>query len=317
MTIIQLRLLLELKDLGNFTEAGERLGITQSAVSHALASFEKEIGIVLFNRDRRGISPTEAGERILEHVREILVRVDRIREEAGSFSSLKTGKVRVGTLQSAAVRIIPGVIGVMRQKFPGIEISVFEGTDQEVQEWVDSDTIDFGILTTPCDSLETIPLVSDRMFGVVPENHPLAGRQSLSLEQLASEPVIRCLGRCGTLVSLGFSKAGLSQGMKTIEARNISTVSAMVRSGAGSAILPGLALPKDRTGISVIPLDPPILRNIALAAKKFQSLSPAATVFVEFVREWIEKHQEEIGIGGDRAAPLPTQDSGTLRTTDH
>ena len=81
--------------------------------------------------------------------------------------------------------------------------------------------------------------------------------------------------------------------------------------------MPGLALPKDRTGISVIPLDPPILRNIALAAKKFQSLSPAATVFVEFVREWIEKHQEEIGIGGDRAAPLPTQDSGTLRTTDH
>ncbi|BAM06502.1 LysR family transcriptional regulator [Leptospirillum ferrooxidans] len=294
MTIIQLRLLLELKDLGNFTEAGERLGISQSAVSHALASFEREIGIVLFNRDRRGIFPTEAGERILEHAREILLRVDRIREEAGSFSSLKTGKVRIGTLQSAAVRIIPGVIGVMRQKFPGIEISVFEGTDQEVQEWVDSDTIDFGILTTPCDSLEIIPLFSDRMFGIVPENHPLASRQSLSFDQFASEPVIQCLGRCGTLVTSGFSKAGISQGMKTIEARNISTVLDMVRSGAGSAILPGLALPKNRTGISVIPLEPSILRNIALAAQKFQSLSPAANVFVKFVQEWVEKHPEEL-----------------------
>ncbi len=294
MTIIQLRLLLELKDLGNFTEAGERLGISQSAVSHALVSFEREIGIVLFNRDRRGIFPTEAGERILEHAREILLRVDRIREEAGSFSSLKTGKVRIGTLQSAAVRIIPGVIGVMRQKFPGIEISVFEGTDQEVQEWVDSDTIDFGILTTPCDSLEIIPLFSDRMFGIVPENHPLASRQSLSFDQFASEPVIQCLGRCGTLVTSGFSKAGISQGMKTIEARNISTVLDMVRSGAGSAILPGLALPKNRTGISVIPLEPSILRNIALAAQKFQSLSPAANVFVKFVQEWVEKHPEEL-----------------------
>ena len=296
MTIIQLRVLMELKDLGNFTEVGERLGITQSAVSHALASFEKEIGLILFNRDRRGVVPTEAGHRILEHVREILLRVDRIQEEASSLSGLKIGKVRVGALQSVAIRMIPGIMGTMRQKFPGIEISVFEGTDQEVLEWMKSDTVDLGILTAPCaSSLEVFPLISDRMFGILPENHPLGNRQSLSLDQLSLEPIIRSLGSCGTLVALGFSKAGLSPGLKTIEARNISTVSAMVRSGAGSAILPGLAVPKDHTGIRVIPIDPPILRQIVLAAPKFQSLSPAAKVFVEHTREWVGKRFEDLG----------------------
>lgn len=288
MTIVQLRVLLELKALGNFTDVGDRLGITQSAVSHALASFEKEIGLTMFNRDRRGGVPTEAGTRILGHIREILDRVERIQEEASSLSGLKIGRLRVGTLQSAAIRLIPGILGVMRQKFPGIEISVFEGTDQEVQEWILSDTIDLGILTaTCCGELETIPLITDRMFGIVPENHPLADQNILTLDQLSLEPIIRSLGSCGTLVASGFSKAGHSPGKKSIEARNISTVSAMVRSGAGSAILPGLAVPKDQSGIRVIPIDPPILREIVLAAPKLQSLSPAAKAFVEQTREWV------------------------------
>ena len=287
MTIMQLRVLLALKEEGSFTEVGEKLGITQSAVSHALASFEKEIGITLFNRERRGVLLTEGGQRILEHVREIVSRAERIKEEASSLSGLKIGKIRVGTLQSAAIRIIPGIVGVMRQKYPGIEISVFEGTDQEVQDWIHAETVDVGILTAPCQNLETLPLITDRMFGVVPEGHPLAGQKMLTLEQLASGPIIRCLGNCGMIVASGFSKAGLSSSLKTIEARNISTVAAMVRSGAGSAILAGLALPLDRTGIRVIPIDPPLYREIVVAAPRFPSLSPAANVFVNVTREWV------------------------------
>nr|EES53771.1 MAG: transcriptional regulator, LysR family [Leptospirillum ferrodiazotrophum] len=287
MTIIQLRVLLALKELGNFTEVGEKLGITQSAVSHALASFEKEIGITLFNRDRKGVVLTEGGQRIIDHVREIVGRVERIKEEASSLSGLKIGKISVGTLQSAAIRIIPGLMGVMRQKYPGIEISVFEGTDQEVQDWIHSETVDLGILTAPCQNLETIPLLTDRMFGIVPEDHPLAGCKTLSLDQLSSEPIIRALGNCGMIVASRFSQAGLSPGFKTIEARNISTISAMVRSGAGSAILAGLAVPRDTTGIRVIPIEPPLFRQIVLAAPKLQALSPAARVFVDLTREWM------------------------------
>jgi DNA-binding transcriptional LysR family regulator len=287
MTIIQFRVLLALKELGNFTEVGEKLGITQSAVSHALASVEKEIGITLFHRDRRGVVLTEGGQRILDHVREIVGRVDRIKEEASSLSGLKIGKINVGTLQSAAIRIIPGVVGVMRQKYPGIEISVFEGTDQEIHEWILSETVEMGILTAPCQDLETIPLITDRMFGIVPEKHPLAEQKSLSLDQLASEPIIRSLGTCGTNVAFGFSKAGVTPGLKTIEARNISTVSAMVRSGAGSAIMAWLAVPRDLTGIRMIPIDPPLFRQIVFAAPKLQFLSPAAKVFVDTTKNWL------------------------------
>ena len=67
-----------------------------------------------------------------------------------------------------------------------------------------------GILTASCQDLETIPLITDRMFGIVPEDHPLGGQKALSLDQLVSEPIIRSLGSCGMIVASGFSKAGLS-----------------------------------------------------------------------------------------------------------
>ena len=111
-------------------------------MSPALASFEKEIGITLFNRDRRGVVLTEEGQQILDHVREIVGRVDRIKEESSSLEGLKIGKINVGTLQSDAIKIIPGLVGAMRQKYPGIEISVFEATDQEVCDWIISETVD-------------------------------------------------------------------------------------------------------------------------------------------------------------------------------
>ncbi len=294
MTIIQLRVLLALKELGNFTEAGERLGITQSAVSHAVAAFEKEIGITVFHRNRSGVVLTEGGHRILDHVREIVGRVNRIKEDASSLSGLKIGKITVGTLQSAALRIIPGVVGVMRQKFPGIEISVFEGTDKEVHEWILSETVDLGILTAPCQDLETYPLLRDRMFGIVPEHHPSAGQKSLTLDQLAAGPIIQCVGTCGTMAASRLSEAGLSPAHKTIEARNIGTMSAMVRSGVGAAILAGLALPRDLSGIHAIPIDPPQFRQIVLAAPKFQFLSPAAKVFVDFTKDWIAGRFQEL-----------------------
>ena len=293
MTISQLKILAALEENGNFTEVAERLGITQSAVSHSLAGLESELGVTLIGRDRKGGVPTEAGKRVLMHAREILSRLDLIREEVSALGGLRIGKVRIGSLQSVA-RILPEVVVRFRQKYPGIEVSVFEGSDQEILDWIRAGTIDLGVLTAPADEMKTFPLLRDRLMAVLPEGHPLGEKSVVTFKDLSEWPLIRSFGTCGTLVASGFSEAGVFPGPKMIEARNLETLVALVRAGAGSAVIAELAVPSDRTGIRVVPIEPRRVREIVLAMLSFEGLSPSVEAFVEEVRSWAAQHVPEV-----------------------
>ncbi len=293
MTISQLKILAALEENGNFTEVAERLGITQSAVSHSLAGIESELGVTLIGRDRKGGVPTEAGKRVLMHAREILARLELIREEVSALGGLRIGKVRIGSLQSVA-RILPEVVVRFRQKYPGIEVSVFEGSDQEILDWIRAGTIDLGVLTAPADEMKTFPLLRDRLMAVLPEGHPLGEKSVVTFKELSEWPLIRSFGTCGTLVASGFSEAGVFPGPKMIEARNLETLGALVRAGAGSAVIAELAVPSDRTGIRVVPIEPRRVREIVLAMLSFEGLSPAVEAFVEEVRSWAAQHVPEV-----------------------
>lgn len=293
MTISQLKILAALEENGNFTEVAERLGITQSAVSHSLAGLESELGVTLIGRDRKGGVPTEAGKRVLMHAREILSRLDLIREEVSALGGLRIGKVRIGSLQSVA-RILPEVVVRFRQKYPGIEVSVFEGSDQEILDWIRAGTIDLGVLTAPADEMKTFPLLRDRLMAVLPEGHPLGEKSVVTFKDLSAWPLIRSFGTCGTLVASGFSEAGVFPGPKMIEARNLETLGALVRAGAGSAVIAELAVPSDRTGIRVVPIEPRRVREIVLAMLSFEGLSPSVEAFVEEVRSWAAQHVPEV-----------------------
>ena len=293
MTISQLKILAALEENGNFTEVAERLGITQSAVSHSLAGLESELGVTLIGRDRKGGVPTEAGKRVLMHAREILARLELIREEVSALGGLRIGKVRIGSLQSVA-RILPEVVVRFRQKYPGIEVSVFEGSDQEILDWIRAGTIDLGVLTAPADEMKTFPLLRDRLMAVLPEGHPLGEKSVVTFKELSEWPLIRSFGTCGTLVASGFSEAGVFPGPKMIEARNLETLGALVRAGAGSAVIAELAVPSDRTGIRVVPIEPRRVREIVLAMLSFEGLSPSVEVFVEEVRSWAAQHVPEV-----------------------
>ena len=293
MTISQLKILAALEENGNFTEVAERLGITQSAVSHSLAGIESELGVTLIGRDRKGGVPTEAGKRVLMHAREILARLELIREEVSALGGLRIGKVRIGSLQSVA-RILPEVVVRFRQKYPGIEVSVFEGSDQEILDWIRAGTIDLGVLTAPADEMKTFPLLRDRLMAVLPEGHPLGEKSVVTFKELSEWPLIRSFGTCGTLVASGFSEAGVFPGPKMIEARNLETLGALVRAGAGSAVIAELAVPSDRTGIRVVPIEPRRVREIVLSMLSFEGLSPAVEAFVEEVRSWAAQHVPEV-----------------------
>ena len=132
ITLAQIQAFAMVAEVGSFTLAGEQLGMTQSAVSHAVAALEKELQVSLLERDRNGISLTEIGQHTLMQAQEMLAAAERIRQYASAVVGLETGKVRVGSFSSVSARFLPGLLRKFRHCYPGIEVVLLEGADDEV-----------------------------------------------------------------------------------------------------------------------------------------------------------------------------------------
>ena len=291
MTLTQLNILKTLIETESFTKTAEALYITQSGVSHSIASLEDELEIKLVKSNKKTVSLTEAGEKVYNHAKDILTRIDRLKEEISALKNLQTGSLKIGCFQSVSVRILPGILKEFKRKYPGIEVSWFEGTDLEVTDWLLKGAVDVGFVVLPAGGLEAVQLLKDKMFGVFPEKHPLCSRKNISMKELVLEQLITFKGSsCGILVTSNLMNSIKDvEEIKNIEARNIGTIIEMIREGIGVAVIPKLAIPLNYNGICSIPIRPEIKRKIALAARSFDNLSLSAKAFIEITMKFIEK----------------------------
>ena len=237
MTLAQLRALIAVLDSGSFSKAAEVLNVTQSGVSLAVAAIERELGAALVERARTGVSPTECGVRVLVHAREILAREEHIRQQAKLSHGVHTGRIRLGSVPSVSSRLLPGLVGSLARRHPNLEVVLFEGTDEEVVEWLGARAIDVGVVTLPCKAFDTADLISDDMLVMIPAAHRLARRPRLRLRAVASEPFIMSKGGCEPLIRRVFRSAGLSLRIR-YEVREMATILGMVKEGLGVTIVP-------------------------------------------------------------------------------
>ena len=286
MTLAQLQAFVVVIEMGSFTTASEVLGMTQSAVSHAIASLETELGVTLLQRDRAGLSLTDVGQRVILQAREMLARAESIRQEAAAARGLEAGKLRLGSFPSISARFLPGALRTFRQCYPKIEIVLLEGTDQEVRAWIEACMVDIGVVTLPTEGVDVIPIAHDEFLVVVPETHPLTKKSSIRLELLAQEPFILSTGGCGPLIKELFRKAKVVPQIQ-LGVREIATVLAMVQEGMGITIVPEMALPSQLpTGIRTLRLRPTAWRHLALAVPSRETMSPATKMFLQQAEQW-------------------------------
>lgn len=286
MTLVQLQILLAIADTRSFTTAAQRLQLSQSAVSHALAALEQELGVMLLERRRGGARVTAVGEQVVAHARVAVSAAAAARQTATAARGLATGQVCVGSFPSVSARLLPGVLRIFRERYPGISITLFDGTDDEVCGWIAARVVDIGVVTGPQPGYTLTPLGDDPFVVVVAPDDPLARRASLSARVLAGEPLILSKGGCEPFVRACFAAAGVAL-VPAYEVRDMPTILAMVRAGLGITIAPRLALPERADGLWQIPLDPPRVRQLALATLADMPLSPATQAFRdEAVRWW-------------------------------
>jgi len=293
ITLAQIQAFVMVAEAKSFTIASEHLGMTQSAVSHAVAALEKELQVSLLERDRNGIFITEIGQRVLIYAQDMLTNAERIRQETSAAVGLATGKVRLGSFPSVSARFLPGLLRQFRQRYPGIEVVLFEGTDDEVREWIHTRAVDVGVVVLPADGLETVSIAQDEFLAVVARNHRLAEQHQIHIRQLSHEPFIMSKAGCQPLITAMFRQAKITPKTQ-FEVIDLRTIFAMVQEGMGVTIIPEMALPTDSSGLHVMSLKPKHFRHLAFAVPSLETATPAVAEFLNEAKVWMQSLSSDV-----------------------
>jgi DNA-binding transcriptional LysR family regulator len=281
MNLAQLRGFVAVADEGSFTEAAAALGLTQSGVSHAVASLERELGLTLLSRARDGVTLTTHGEDVLVHAREALRRVDRIAEDAAGAVGQYRGRLRVAGVPSSCPLLAP-LIGAFGHRFPDVDVVLLEGSDNEVAHWLRDRVADLGVQVATAAS-DGLTLAEDRMIAVLDRDHPLAAQASLTLDDLTDDPFLLSDGGCEPLLQRMHHDAGLTLQPK-LRIRDMTTLLALVREHVGITVIPELSL-TDQRGLAAIPITPPTYRRLNLTPADPHDVGPAARAFLDLTAQ--------------------------------
>lgn len=291
MNLSQLELLVALVETGNFSEAADRVGLTQSAVSHGLAKLERDLGVALVERGRRGLSLTGAGREVLTHTREALVSVEAIRQAAAAARGAPQGRMRFGAAYPLAARLLVGILGDFQRQYPDIDLVLFEGTGQEVEEWVAESVVDIGIVRHPTPGMESRLLVEDEVCVVFPSAHRFRHAARVDAGDLVGEPMI--VPRSGFKLVLEALRE-IGQGDTRLwfkyTVSDPRTIFLMVRDGLGLTLMPRTTLPDDLDGLLALPLSPAMPFRVGLGVRSWETASPVARLFARTAEAWAASH---------------------------
>ena len=277
-TLSQLKTFMTVVDQGGFTAAGRRLGLSQPAVSRAIATLEKELGLPLLVRGRDGLSLTTAGSVALTHAREAVRHLTMMRTEVAGLAGDVTGTLSLASLPSVTATLVAPHLRAFVERHPAVTIRLLEGSEEEVRDWLDQGAAEAGVVSLPIKGLATAVLGDQKMVAVMPADSWLASMDTVSYAELAKEPFVRGTGGCADVFTPIARQAGVEFDI-AFEAREMSAVLEIVRAGLGVSIMPSASLPDLPDGVVVRALVPETVRRLGIAVSA--SASAPARAFLE------------------------------------
>lgn len=285
--LTQLRALVTVAERGNFSEAALQLEVSQSAVSHAIAALETQLGVVLLSRGRHGATLTPVGERITHHAKDMLRLLDTIGKEANLAKGLEGGEIRIASFRSVATHVLPELIASFRQCFPGITVTIHEYRgDDGVEQALREGHADIGFSCMPVsEEFEAWELFRDEYFVLVP---PIweRGSKPMSWEELTAYPLILPPGNdyCSLIIHNHF--ASQAQSIKAAYViQEDSTIVGMVKRGLGVTIMARLAAEPLPPEIQMYRLPVPLERTIRVVMLANSLHSPAVFAFLDMLKD--------------------------------
>jgi len=297
----RLRVLTEVVNRGSFSAAAEALSYTQSAVSQAVARLEAETGATLVVRDRRGIRATAAGATLFEHADAIFAQVEAAEADLAAVLGVRGGRLRVASFPSAGATLMPLAVATFRARHADVALTLAEGEPEEIAPRLRAGEFDLALLfefpgarERPGAGLRTVTLLEDPMHVVVPADHKLAAKPSLSLADLREQQWVQTSASspCARHVVRSCLAAGFEPNV-TFESDDYETVQGLVAAGVGVALIPRLALTHVHSGIVVRSLAPRSPARTVIAATTVDpGVAPAANTMIRVLADVTRRYTE-------------------------
>lgn len=277
----------------SLTLAAEKLHITKSAVSHAVARIEGELKFPLFYRDRRDILLTEAAKQLLPYAYTVLRENDRFMEQVYSIQGLTSGCVTIGTCSSTCINWIPDIINTFREKYPNIEVRVMSGaSNTQILQWLRNNEIDLGIgAATATADLDVQEIYRDEMLCVTNKAFLSANPPYISQEEVQQVPLILQTGYYGEEALSTLNDLGLNP-TSYFTTFDDACLVAMVEGGLGYCVVGKLVLKSLRAKVNVYSFDPPQYRHLALLRHSHNKLSPVVKAMSRHIVEYVRNYPD-------------------------
>ena len=298
MNLHQFRFVQEAARRGlNLTEAAKALHTSQPGVSKAIIELEEELGIDIFTRHGKRLKRiTEPGQHVLDSIAVIMREVGNLKRIGEQYSAQDTGTLSIATTHTQARYVLPLPVAKLREQYPKVNISLHQGAPDQVARMVIEETAEIGIATESLANypeLVTLPCYEWQHVLVLPATHPLAKKERLTLEDIASEPLITYhpsfTGR--TRIDNAFAQRQLTPRI-VLEAIDSDVIKTYVRLGLGVGIVAEMAVKDDKDlDLAARPLGQLLGKNVArIALKRGAYLRDFVYQFASLLSDRLDKN---------------------------
>lgn len=290
MTLTELKYIVAVAEERHFGRAAERSFVSQPSLSASVKNLEEELGVTLFERGKRGVFLTEAGERIVEQARRALAEAERVKLVARQGRDPLKGTLRLGIIHTIAPYLLPGLVAALRRLTPEMPLDVEENITATLDRMLRAGELDAVILALPYEApgVDVLPLYEENFEVVVPARHALAKRKSVAVEDLdAGELLLLPVGHCFRDQVLDACTEFSRPPEPGRQGNSLETLRSMVASGLGVSVLPATALTERHASalVKAVPFtNPQPSRRVVLASRHGFHRSGALAKLAEAVR---------------------------------
>lgn len=292
MTLQQLEYLIALDDYRHFVKAAESCFVTQPTLTMQLKKLEDEIGLQLFDRQKKPLRPTEAGEQIIRKARQILVEVGDLKAFVSHETEDFDGEFTLAVIPTLAPYLLPLFLPSFIREFPTTKLIIEEMQTSQILDALQKGSLDMGLLVTPLEErhIREIPLFHESFYLYLHKDHILQKEDKINPKSLDSEDMLFLEeGHCFREQALSICARREKKNVPAFEYRSgsIETLKSLVRENLGYTLVPELSVLKDRKDEHVKEFMEPVpVREVSLAVHK--SFSKEA--LIEAIRHSILKN---------------------------
>lgn len=296
VSLQQLRLFVTLAQHRSFTQAGNALGVTQSAASRSIRELEELLDLRLFDRTTRHVALTDTGRALLPRIALLVDELEVALRFGQEVATAESGAVSIACSSGVVASVLPALLASCRASYPNISLKLHDAPQNRVLELLHAGDADLAILIEPQDSddLATETLFSDTFCAIVGTRHPLAANATVRWRELSGADLFVLDDTTGSadLISSALAEQGVSN-VRPQRLTQAASIVQMVASGLGIGIQPMHAWPAPAHSlVQAVRLSPSVSRNVVLAKHRLRTLeSQAARIWTHVVSSYGEEHR--------------------------